>query len=255
MTTDRSGLATEVELRRSTDDYRTWGYHSRVSVAHRYVCVAIPKVACTTTKTVLRELEGLPVAEHIHDEGHRLSDFTIEDNVIMLSSPDWLRFSFVRNPYARLYSAYKSKIGNTWEKQYDWLKAEIRDAFDYPIRAGVRAGMVTFDDFVRFVAESADPRVITDGHLAVQSAILQQDCIPYDIIGRFESFQADFRAILARLGSPEGVAAQVDQIMNPSPCSPMATAYRRESAAKVYNLYEADFDTWHYQRDSWFLND
>lgn len=255
MTKDRSQVAIQVEHRRSNDDYGTWSYHSRVSVAHRYVCVPIPKVACTTTKTVLRSLEGLPPAEHIHDEGPRLTDFTVEENITMLTSPEWLRFSFVRNPYARLYSAYKSKIGNTWEQQYDWLRVQIREAFDYPVRAGIRVGMVTFDDFARFIAESDDPRVTTDGHLAIQTAVLDQDCIPYDIVGRFESYQADFKAILTRLSAPGDVTAQVDQIMNRTPYSPTAAAYRRELADKVYNLYEADFDTWHYERDSWFLDD
>jgi hypothetical protein len=211
MTVDRGRLAALVTKRRAADQYLTWGYHSPVSPAYRYVCVAIPKVACTTTKTVLRTLERLPPSDHIHDEGPTLSDFTVDDNVEMFRSPDWLRFTFVRNPYARLYSAYKSKIGNTWEQEYDWLRALIREAFDYPVRGGVRAGMVTFDDFVRFVTGSDDPRVATDGHLAPQTAILEQDCIPYDVVGRFESFQSDFAAILSRLGGGPGAGRHGDQ--------------------------------------------
>jgi hypothetical protein len=255
MTTDGGTLAAQVERRRATDEYRTWGYHSRVSTSRHYVCVPIPKIACTTTKTVLRRLEGLPPSEHIHDEGPRLADFTVEENATMLSSPEWLRFCFVRNPYARLYSAYKSKIGNTWEQQYDWLRVAIRDAFDYPVRDGARAGLVTFDDFVRFVAESHDPRVVTDGHLAAQTELLQLDCIHYDTVGRFETFQADFKAILVRLGAAESVLMQAEEVLNPTPYSPLAAAYRRELADKVYKLYEADFDTWGYARDSWLIDD
>lgn len=80
----------------------------------------------------------------------------------MLSSPEWLRFAFVRNPYARLFSAYKSKIGNTWEQEYDWLRDQIREAFDYPVRDGSRVGMVAFDDYVRFVAGSIASGKICD---------------------------------------------------------------------------------------------
>jgi hypothetical protein len=140
MTTAGRTLAAQVARRRPTDEYRTWSYHSRVSTSRRYLCVPIQKIACTTTRTVLRRLEGLPPSEHIHDEGPRLADFTVEENATMLSCPEWLRFSFVRNPYARLYSAYKSKIGNTWEQQYDWLRVAIRDAFDYPVRDGPGPG-------------------------------------------------------------------------------------------------------------------
>lgn len=255
MTVDADTLPDLVARRRAIDEYGTWSYHSRVSTLHRYICVAIPKIACTTTKTVLRALDGLPPSEHIHDEGPRLADFTIEEDLTMLTSPEWLRFCFVRNPYARLYSAYKSKIGNTWEHEYDWLQVAIRDAFNYPIRDGARAGMVTFDDFVRFVAESNDPRVVTDGHLAAQTQILQLDCIPYDTVGRFETFPTDFKAILARLGAGQDVLGQAEDVMNPTPYSPLAAAYRRELADKVYALYEADFDTWGYTQDSWLFDD
>ncbi|HEY9291808.1 MAG TPA: sulfotransferase family protein [Microlunatus sp.] len=255
MITDSAQLRNLLVQRRSDDSYRTWGYHSRVSPAHRYVCVPVPKVACTTTKTVLRSLEGLPPSDRIHDEGDRLADFSIDQNIDMLRSPAWLRFSFVRNPYARLYSAYKSKIGNTWEHQYDWLQRQIRDAYDYPIQDGVRTGMINFDDFVRFVAESSDPRVGTDGHLAPQVAIVQQDCIDYDTIGRFETFQTDFTAILTRLDASAAVVDQVTKIINPTPYAPLTAVYRRALAATVYALYEADFETWGYPRRSWLAED
>ena len=255
MIDDPGQFSTLVTRRRSEDRFSTWGYHSRVSFAHRYVCVPVPKVACTTTKTVLRELEGLPASDRIHDEGDRLADFTVQQNVEMLTSPAWLRFTFVRNPYARLYSAYKSKIGNTWEHEYDWLQRQIREAFDYPVRDGERAGMITFDDFVRFVVDSSDPRVSTDGHLAAQSAVIQSDCIDYDLIGRFETFQDDFTQILRRLAAPAQVIGQVTKIINATAYSPLAAAYRRELADKVHRLYQDDFEAWGYQRDSWLFED
>lgn len=251
MVTDPGELATLVERRRSNDEHVTWGYHSRVSVAYRYVCLAIPKIACTTVKTVLRMLDGLPASERIHDEGPRLADFTTDEILTMLTSPDWLRFAFVRNPYARLFSAYKSKIGNTWEREYDWLRHQIRNAFDYPVENGVRVGMVSFDDYVRFVAGSDDPRVIRDGHLDPQVEILQPDCIPYDVLGRFESFQRDFDAILDRLGAPPDVRSAAGHVLNPTPHLPLAAAYRRELADIVYHHYEVDFETLGYARDSW----
>lgn len=251
MITDAGELAAVVERRRAADDHFTWCYHSQVSVARRYVCVAIPKIACTTVKTVLRRLEGLPPAEHIHEEGLHLADFATAEVVRMLTSPDWLRFAFVRNPYARLFSAYKSKIGNTWEQEYDWLRDQIRAAFDYPIRDDARVGMVAFEDYVRFVAGSDDPRVVRDGHLDLQVEILQQDCIPYDVLGRFESFQRDFRAILDRLGASPEVRASAAEVLNPSPQVPLAAVYRRELADVVHDLYEADFVQFGYARDSW----
>jgi hypothetical protein len=242
-----------VRQRLATDDLRTWGYHSRVSPAHRYVCISIPKIACTTVKTVLRRLEGLPESPRIHDEGQRLGDFGLDEVITMITSPEWLRFAFVRNPYARLFSAYKSKIGNTWEHQYDWLQQQIREAFDYPVREGIRVGMITFDDFVRFLAESDDPRVVRDGHLAVQVDVLQQDCIRYDILGRFESFRSDFELILDRLGALPPVRAAAADVLNPTPQVPLAAAYRRELADLAFAIYRPDFELLGYGRDSWWF--
>lgn len=251
MISEHNELAALVGRRRCADEHLTWGYHSRVSVPNRYVCVAIPKIACTTVKTVLRKLEGLPASERIHDEGPRLADFPTNEIVDMLTSPSWLRFGFVRNPYARLFSAYKSKIGNTWEREYGWLRDRIRDAFGYPVRDGGRVGMVSFDDYVRFIVGSDDPGVTRDGHLDVQVEVLQPDCIPYDVLGRFESFQPDFETILGRLGAPPQIRAAAGQVLNPTPHLPLAAAYRRELAEMVYNHYEADFETLGYARDSW----
>ncbi len=247
-----SDLRAQVRRRLASDAYRTWGYHSRVSRSHRYVCVSIPKIACTTVKTVLRRLDGLPDSPQIHDEGARLGDFELDEVVTMITAPEWLRFAFVRNPYARLFSAYKSKIGNTWEHQYGWLQRQIREALDYPVREGVRVGIVTFDDFVRFLAESDDPRVVRDGHLAVQVEVLQQDCIRYDVLGRFESFRGDFELILDRLGAPLTVRAAAAEVLNPTPQLPLAAAYRRELADLAYAIYRSDFDALGYERDSWW---
>ncbi|MET9021018.1 sulfotransferase family 2 domain-containing protein [Actinopolymorpha sp. NPDC004070] len=251
MPTDRGELSALVEERRSSDEHLTWGYHSRVSVTHRYVCVAIPKVACTTVKTVLRTWEGLPASDDVHEEGPRLEDFTTGEIATMLTSPDWLRFAFVRNPYARLFSAYKSKIGNTRDREYDWLRDQIREAFGYPSRNGARVGTVTFDDYVRFLAGSDDPQVVRDGHLDVQVRILQRDCIPYDILGRFENFRHDFDAILSRLDAPPRIRALAGDVLNSTPYLPLATAYRRELADIVHAVYEADFEELGYARDSW----
>ncbi len=80
------------------------------------------KVACTTVKVTLYHLAGNQVpteSNHIHglDFGMFLGDYSTEEIIEILTSPEWVRFCFVRNPYHRLLSAYKSKIGNPSDSQ------------------------------------------------------------------------------------------------------------------------------------------
>ena len=83
--------------------------------------------------------------------------------VEILRSPDYLRFSFVRNPYGRLVSAWKSKLA--WDDpQYRQLRASIREVCDYPVVGGQRAGPISFRDAVQCLL--ADPGVFDD-HIRV----------------------------------------------------------------------------------------
>lgn len=90
---------------------------------------------------------------HDDDRLPRLSSFTTAENVEMLTSPDWLRVCMVRDPYRRLFSAWKSKIGNTWDTQYLWLRDEIRGANGGEV-TGAFLPMVPFRDYVRHIVTS-----------------------------------------------------------------------------------------------------
>lgn len=247
---DRLGFAT------------SWGYHSRVSLEHRYVAMTVPKVACTTLKLTLHAFEGLPPADdwgQVHDQdAPRLASFTTAEATEMLTSPDWLRFAFVRDPYDRLFSAWKQKIGNTWDRQYAPLRDRIRSAYGYPVDPGADPGrpppMVAFAAFARFVAETDDPDVVHDGHWGRQTDILCVDVVDYDVIGRFETFADDFAAVLRRLDAPDHVLALGRQVTNPTTQLPLAAAYDRRLADLVHDLYAPDFAAFGYPRDGWMYH-
>ncbi len=234
----------------------TWHYHSRVSTQHHYIAVATPKVACTTIKRALHEFEGLARTERLaldHDAGEelRLSRYSASAIADMLASPDWLKFTFVRNPYDRMLSAWKSKILAPWDTQYAPLRAAIREAFGYP--GGVEdSPVVVFGDFVRYITSSTDRAVTHDGHWERQTVVGAHDVIPYDVIGRFESFRDDFAAILDRLDAPANVRELATQVTNPTVEIPMAAAYHSDIAEIVYDYYRDDFERFGYARDSWY---
>lgn len=229
----------------------TWTYHSRASARHSYLTVAVPKVGCTTLKRALHALEGLPPADPwwaVHDAGEqlRLSHYAEPDARRLMTGPEVLRFAFVRNPYDRILSAWKSKVLAPKDARYAPLRARIRAAVGYPPR-GDDSPVVAFGDFVRFVATGADD----DGHWARQTEVLACDEISYDVVGRFENFAADLRVVLERLGAKPGVVALADEITNPTDHVPLAAAYDSELASIVFDYYRADFDAFGYDRDSW----
>ena len=157
-----------------------------------------------------------------------------------------------RNPYYRLFSAYKSKILNHLDTQYAGTRDAIRSANDYPIRDGLPAGMVTFRDFVKFVEDTPD--VSRDFHWATQTALLCRDVIDYNVIGRVETFEDDFRGILRTLNAPDDLLARVSDKVNPTTRIHHAAAYDHDLAARVFEIYRGDFETLGYEKDSWLFD-
>lgn len=164
-----------------------------ISPRHRYFCMAIPKNACTKTKLVLQQLEGLPLPPdplgiHFRDEPGltflpSIGDFSTAQGVEILTSPDWFRFAFVRNPYARLFSAYKSQVMDL-ASPYVGFRESIRQHAGYPTRIGAALGRVGFGDFVHYIVGQADGE--RDGHWKSQTGSLHRHRIRYDFIGRVE---------------------------------------------------------------------
>jgi Sulfotransferase family len=250
---EKEVLAARVEAVRAGGGPASWGYHSRASMAHRYVAMTVPKVACTTIKMALQTWEGRePRPERWADvhagwAGPTLLAYPTAQIVEMLRSPDYLRFSFVRNPYSRLASAWKSKLA--WDDpQYQQLRASIREACGYPVADGQRAGPVSFRDAVRYLLD--DPGAFDD-HWNRQTDLLIADVIDYDVIGRFERFGEQFHAILRRLHAPPQVAGIAGQVFNPTESMPLTAVYDSPLARCVYDHYVADFETFGYRKNSW----
>jgi len=250
---EKEVLAARVEAARAGGGHTSWCYHSRASLAHRYVAMTVPKVACTTIKMALQTWEGCgPPPErwaevHASSAGPTLLAYPTAQIVEMLRSPDHLRFSFVRNPYSRLVSAWKSKLA--WaDPQYRQLQTSIREACDYPVVDGQRAGPILFRDAVQCLL--ADPGVFDD-HWSLQVDLLVADVIDYHVVGRFERFGQQFHAILRRLHAPPEVVGIARRVFNPTQPMPLAAVYDPQLARRVYDLYVADFETFGYHKDSW----
>ena len=79
------------------------------------------------------------------------------------------------------------------------------------------------------------------------------EMISYDFIGRFETFQRDFKALLEQLGAPPEIVASAEKVHGQTAKICLPAAYDRELADTVYEIYKDDFEAFGYERESWMF--
>ena len=157
---------------------------------HKVIYVAVPKVASTRIKMTLARVEGRfsrslkPGLRSRYRGPYGLRNITVGSFFRLATSPDTLRFSFVRNPYARIVSCWAQKFagkplirGDTFIDAYLAVKHEI----DADLPAGADRTL-SFADFVIFAAATAKAR--HDIHLQAQDEILNMPGIELNLIGK-----------------------------------------------------------------------
>ena len=240
---------------------------SWVSPTHRYFFVGLGKTASTRIKLSLHLLEGYEIMETpfpwLHARANtdtsfvpKLSDFDPAKAAEVLTSPEWFRFCFVRNPYSRLFAAYKMFIMqevNPPSSYYNNIKARIRGKYDYTRRAGRPDATVSFRDFVRYVQETLGQE--QDYHWCSMRWGLRPDLIKYNLVGSFENFNHDFRLVLQRLGVNDELMPALLEPVNQSDAKhiSLAAVYDWDLADQVYALYKDDFETYGYEKNSWLF--
>ncbi len=156
------------------------------------IFIGIPKTASTSieqyisqhTKPLRGTYRGV-----LLDTGHAsVADY----ESVGLWSPDMFSFSFVRNPWDRLVSAYFFLDAGGCTPEDEILRAK------YMAQYG--------GDFEHFVTEFvASPRRDEIIHLCPQYRFVsRQGCVAVDFIGRFERLDNDFAVVCERMGIPKG---------------------------------------------------
>ncbi|HFD80748.1 MAG TPA: hypothetical protein ENK05_10220 [Gammaproteobacteria bacterium] len=234
---------------------------SFVSERHRYLYVEVPKAACTSIKRLIHRVEGLPpipvsfdrlpetrLYMFIHDRQRfplpSLANLPPEHAGAILQANDWFRFTFVRNPYSRLVSAWKNKLYFV-EPGLENTYNEIRKIF----AAELEGRYIGFDLFARYVAEYQDLGRCNP-HYRLQKRLIFADAIPYDYIGRVENFGEGIMEFHRRTGT----AAEADpggNSRNRSDPADWRSHYTEQLAELVYQAYAEDFEYFGYDKDSW----
>jgi hypothetical protein len=202
-------------------------YRYNLSQKHRYLYVETPKVACTTIKAFLQAAEGRDISDqnfeevHDRDKSPLLKPDKRPDLLFdLLGSDNSFKFTFVRNPYTRILSAYLDKIKRTSVEQaiaYGAARLKQLDqpvAGDLPLAPDAKAleghrrerlhslslstdSDVSFKEFVESLTRT-DPAKM-DAHWRPQTLLTAQAYIDYDFIGRFERLEADLNWVANKL--------------------------------------------------------
>lgn len=228
--------------------------HIDVLPRHGLLYISVPKCASTTIKGALSVLDHgvAPPPDRLHTRRYSglysplrvgLSTFRR-----LALSPSTLRFSFVRNPYARLVSAWADKFqdkplapGNSFIDAY----LERRPQIDGALPHGADRTL-SFAQFVTFAVATADCRL--DAHWQMQDDLVSMPGISVNFVGKVEKFPKDFTRVLDHVGADERVREAIRARHNESRHEPWRDYYDDALAKRVYRAYQRDFDRFGYSR-------
>lgn len=228
--------------------------HIDVLPRYRLIYLSVPKCASTTVKLALSELQRgtAPPPDRIHVRRYSglnsptqvgLSEF----HRLAVGSAT-LRFAFVRNPYARLVSAWADKFQNkaliAGDSFVD-LYLDHRAAVDPTLPHGPEKTL-SFKQFVEFAVATCEQRV--NAHWQLQDDLLTMPGINLDFTGKVESFRPDFARVINHIGTAPATLQRFGAAFNASLHGPWPEYYDNALAARVHRAYERDFDRFGYTR-------
>lgn len=239
MATSDAALPLPIRLKRRFQRHYLDDYDriSRMCLFHeiKAAYVVVPKSACSTIKYFFgRKFGKVPLnPRKVHT--HEFEKVCIHEH----RYPDYFYFSFVRNPWARLYSLYKSTL--TYARR-NWIyeNRTPRIFIDYPRM--FHYGM-DFGQFVDSICQIPDSD--SDMHFRSQYTFLFSPRVgmTVDFLGRVENFGEDIDHVQRLLKIPP---EKLKHLNKSSSRSEFIDAYTPRLIRKVGERYEKDIRLFRY---------
>ena len=238
--------------------YWGWGcppYRSRIIVDEEraFLYCPIPKAANTAWKAVLfgPDRPNDPQELHRRDIGFTYLSSLPEEKWLEIRD-DLFKFTFVRDPYSRLLSAFKDKFENASTnsdrpgRDPFWLKYAAKLKQDaHAAGFGENNGPdLSFNEFVRVVCRMV-PATMNE-HWHPQALLACVDEINYDFIGHFERLDRDIPIALSRLGLDSFPTAEELRWRPTNALQLLDNYYNDELREMVRQKYEVDFRTFNF---------
>jgi chondroitin 4-sulfotransferase 13 len=240
-------------------------FKTYVNRAHRTVVILNPKVGTKSFRQALiegmREIQGIDDPSQgryrLFRNARRFPFAPLADYAHALRFPGQYQFyCFVRNPYARLRSAWQNKFAYGHASGYSRsirrreLPRLRRFAAARSLAGAAGDAAIPFTTFLAYVESQPSGR--RDHHWDDQHRVLLMHRIHYQRCFRLEGeFATGMAQIFDRIGLT-GTATQriLCTQMNASPREE-APVFTADLAARVHALYRRDFELFGYARDSW----
>jgi hypothetical protein len=236
-------LARRFALRYSTLDYTL-----HLDPVRRIAYAETPKVACTSIKKYMMDQSfggtfPLPDKGTVHDRSKSplsaLHDLDARGQLGVFGG-GWQRFTFVRNPFTRILSAYLDKL-----VQNDWERKRLLPGLGFS--SNERPCFITFLDRIAQIPDAS-----RDVHFMSQSALTgAKGRLEFDFIGRFEVFSSDLLAMKKYLYNDDSSETYADFGMHHASHADqwLGDYLSPEAVDRICQLYKNDFILFGYDYD------
>lgn len=214
--------------------------HNNILLAeHKSIYLFVPKTGCTSFKTIISQNLGLDI-DYVH---HYTWPYALKNKINSERYKDYFKFTIVRNPWDRAFSAFLSKIKQNKNKGGKRMKNGVYMGLANT-EAHFYAGM-SFKDYLRRLQTIFSE--MKDSHFTTQYSILTDDAgvlLP-NFIGRFESLSAHSKEIALKLGWSYDSLPHINKTN--SNFSSYKEAYDNETEQIVRELYKDDIENFGYE--------
>jgi hypothetical protein len=196
--------ASEARYRRLRASVHNPDYHVNVLPERRTIYIEVSKAACTSLKLLLSEAlhgpfptEPMEVHERRKSGIPAIADIGVSRFFRLVDDPRTLTFTFVRNPYARLVSAYRDKVEPVPLGAGGGFR-EIGAFFGRRLAALDPDRPLPFAWFVTMACETAESG--RNGHWLAMDRLVPRADVVCRHVGRVEHFDSDILPVCDHLG-------------------------------------------------------
>ena len=250
--TSLNAKTASTKIKHTTESHMTLGqldYYANASAKFQYLFIENPKVASTSILKELQQREDQTIAKvmanpHVRTASPipRLSEYSLEEQDRFFESNEIFRFTFARNPFTRLLSAYLSKIDKPLKP-----KAEILAIIKGVSPADIvdLKEVVSFPEFVDAVCSQESAKM--NSHWRAQVDQIMVKNINYDFIGRFEQLEDGFKHVMRTIYGIDN--PELTQSKNKTGSGTRLHEYYTDDLIdKIYTKFYDDFNAFEYSK-------
>lgn len=233
--------------------------HLIVDRKHKLLYCYIPKVASSNVKRLLLTLQNLTddsnAIKYFDQRGFEfLSDVSAEERDDILKT--FLKFMLVRHPLDRILSAYRNKLldGKNTEFQIKYARDIVRKYRQSSVAPNETKGDdLKFEEFVKYLIDEKNDLQYMNEHWMPMYQLCQPCFVNYDFIGSFENLDLDISVLLKKIHASKTVTFPRKQAYyRMSLKSRQVARFYMNFTADEYNSlaqrYKRDFKCFNYKK-------